>query len=142
MRRYIAVLFVFAWTCLPTLVAAQVSEGGCRLFSHTGSSRDMVYVASAELLKALPCPANIRTAATEYGFFAYTHEEAKQAGIEQSEKTLFYKGKSVIEIFKSTVQDSDRYVLLRVERVIHPDFNRTAVYWFDYIERTSVRGLR
>lgn len=140
MRLLLALLCVVASFSLPTAAVAQVTESGCRLFPD-GSTRDTLYVTSAEVLKAVSCPALVRTASTDYGFFSHTAEEAKASGVDMGSHPSF-KGKSTFSLFQATVAESDKYVLLRVQRVIHPDFNRTAVYWFDYIERGFVKGLR
>ena len=45
------------------------------------------------------------------------------------------------EIFEATVPDYENFTILEIARVIQPDENRIAVFWFAYIENEKMRPL-
>ncbi len=100
------------------------SAGSSDQYSNAGGN--VLYQAPG-IAERLDNPLEVRIAASETLYMLRGDRPAHKGG------------KSIQEIFEMTIPGAHQYTLLQVERVIDPDDNMSATFWFAYIETQKIK---
>jgi hypothetical protein len=137
MRKLLLALF-FCFVLVPGIAQACLLCGavGYALGSNSsqggGSAGAVLYIAPRIAERIVdPLAVHIVSSATRN----YSNIGRHVAGTDR------WEGLTIQQIFERTVQRHEQYVVLEVVRIVHPEENASATFWFTYIEKEKLLPL-
>jgi len=114
------------------IFGAAISGGS----ESSGINENMLYVAP-RIGERIADPLSIRLICTNSSLFDAGWKRGGSTWNNRGDQA----GKTIQQLFDSTVDNPNQYVILQVVRVINQGNNTSAVFWFAYIEKEKVIPL-
>ena len=113
------------------VIGYAIGSAGSSDSSNVGVPKDgMVLYVAPRISERVSNPLDVRIAASQRaGFSNYKYWK------------LSMWGSSIQQIFNASVENPQDYSILEVMRVLIPDQNDAAIFWFAYIERDKLLPL-